>query len=114
MKKIVGNEKMVDLENYFEGVWASLWRIGKDVALETDELKTPFVVRASMAKRVGCKTREEVIVFLRLTQDERLNECSRCYADCWGHYFNCFGKEGQRIEMYCKAIDYWVTQNALT
>jgi hypothetical protein len=30
MEKIVGNERVVELENYFENVWASVWRIGKD------------------------------------------------------------------------------------
>jgi hypothetical protein len=65
MEKIFENEKMVELENYFEGVWAGLWRIGKDVILETDELKTPFVVRARMAERVvsGSKIFEEFLVF---------------------------------------------------
>ena len=33
---------MVELENYFEGVWTSLWRIGKDVALQTDEFEGSF------------------------------------------------------------------------
>jgi hypothetical protein len=112
MKKIFETVKMVELENYFEGVWASLWRIGKDVALETDELKTPFVVRARMAKRIGSDESEEVLVFLRSDASGRLKECSRCYCGDWGFYFNHLGTDGQRIGMYCKAIDCWVTQNS--
>jgi hypothetical protein len=112
MEKIVENEKMVELENHFDGVWASLMRIGKDVALETEELKTPFVVRAKMAKRAGSTKSEEVLVFLRSDSTGRLKECSRCYSDDWSFYFNHLGTDGQRIGMYCKVIDCWVTQKA--
>jgi hypothetical protein len=113
MEKMPENEKMVELENYFEVVWASLWRIGKDVALETEELKTPFVVRARMAKRAGSDKSEEVLVFLKSDASGKLKECSRCYASDWGFYFNHLGIEGQRIGMYCKTIDDWVSENTL-
>jgi hypothetical protein len=112
MEKIVGNKKMVELENYFVGVWASLWRIGKDVVLETEELKTPFVVRARMAERAGSDEFEEVLVFLRSDVSGKMKECSRCYAGDWGFYFNHLGEDGQRIGMYCKVIDCWVSENA--
>ena len=115
MEKIVENKKMVELENYFERVWAGLWKNGKDVVLETDELKTPFVVRARMAERLnsGSKIFEEVLIFLKSEPTGKLKECSRCYAEDWGFYFNHFGTEGQRIGMYCKAIDCWVSENVL-
>ncbi len=110
MEKIIKNEKIVDLENFFEGAWASLWRIGKDVVLETEGLKTPFTVRAKMVKRQGSEDSEEVLVFLRVDSNGKLVECSRCYASDWGFYFNHLGASGQRIGMYATAIDYWVTE----
>jgi hypothetical protein len=110
MEKIARNEKIVELEFCFEGVWASLWRIGKDIELQTNS-KTSFIVRASKSKRKGIT--QEVIVFLRKDVNGEMKECSRCYAADWGFYFNHLGAEGQRIGMYSKAIDCWVSKNSI-
>jgi hypothetical protein len=113
MEKVFENQKSVELENYFEGVWASLWRIGKGVALTTEGSRAPFIVRAKLAKRDCFAELEEVLVFFRTNSLGELKECSRCYVSDWGCYFNHLGSEGQRIGMYCKAIDCWVTRQAL-
>jgi hypothetical protein len=110
LNKIERNEKIVELENYFIGIWASLWRIGKDVELQTNS-KTDFVVRASKSKRKGVT--QEVIVFLRKDVNGEMKECSRCYSNDWGFYFNHLGVIGQRIGMYAKAVDCWVTEKTL-
>ena len=113
MEKVLENQKSVELDNYFEGVWASLWRIGQDVALAAEGSKTPFTVRAKLATRACSVESEEVLVFFRINSVGELKECSRCYASDWGYYFNHLGSEGQRIGMYCKAVDCWVTMQAL-
>jgi hypothetical protein len=110
MEKMLKSEKIIELDNYFEGVWAILWRIGKDIELQTNS-KTDFIVRASMAKRKGVT--QEVIIFLRKDVCGEMKECSRCYAADWGFYFNHLGAEGQRIGMYSKAIDCWVSKNSI-
>ena len=107
MEKITRNEKIVELENYFEGVWASLWRIGRDVELQTNS-KKDFIVRASKSKRKGVT--QEVIVFLRKDVNGEMKECSRCYATDWGFYYNHLGILGQRIGMYVKTVDRWVAK----
>ncbi|MGD6933337.1 MAG: hypothetical protein ACQCN5_03935 [Candidatus Bathyarchaeia archaeon] len=112
MEKIFKNQKSVELENYFEGVWASLWRVGKEVCLKTEYSKKGFLVKAKLAKRNGCVEAEEVLVFYRINGFGVKVECSRCYAADWGLYFNHLGN-GQRIGMYCKSIDCWVTRQAL-
>ncbi len=111
MNQIVRSKRKVNLNNSFEGVWTSLFRIGKDVELITEGFGTAFVVRACMAKRSDVES--EVLLFLRRDETGKVKECSRCYAKDWGFYFNHLGSEGQRIGMYCKAIDDWVTRNAL-
>jgi hypothetical protein len=97
------NERTVKLEKSFETVWNSV--SGKAIELETEELRTPFVVKAKMAKKRGSSFHEEVLVFLRNDGSSKLKECSRCYADDWGYYFNNLGIDGQRVGMYCKAVD---------
>ena len=68
-------------------------------------MRTPFIVKALMAKRRGSSGPEEVLVFLENDGSESLKECSRCYMDDWGYYFNHLGQQGQRIGMHCKAVD---------
>ena len=104
VEKVSKHERTLELENSFETVWNNL--CGKAVELETEELRTPFVVKAKMAKRIGSSFLEEVLVFLKNDGSNKLKECSRCYSDDWGNYFNQLGREGQRIGMYCKAVDF--------
>jgi len=49
MEKNNTQKRTVELENSFEAVWNSV--SGKAIELETEELKTPFVVKARMVKR---------------------------------------------------------------
>jgi hypothetical protein len=112
MERIVCGERMVELENLFEEVWNRLSMV-ESVELETLRRKTSFVARASMATRFGSGEPEKVLLFLKDDGDGRLKECSRCYAYCWWNYMNCLGREGQRIGMYCRAIDCWVSEKAL-
>jgi hypothetical protein len=97
---------MVELTRTFDEVWESL--CSKSVELKTDA-GTPFVARAKMARRKGSLTTEEVLVFLRNTGTGKLKECSRCYMGDWGYYFNHLGKDGQRVGMYTKAVDFSVS-----
>jgi hypothetical protein len=106
MEKNLAQRRMVELTKSFDEVWESL--CGKSVELETD-VGTPFVARAKMAKRRGSLTLEEVLVFLR-KDGSKLVECSRCYDANWGFYFNNLGV-GQRIGMFCSALDNWLLQN---
>jgi hypothetical protein len=103
VKKTANGERMVELRNSFEDIWKSA--CGKNVESETEKLRTPFIVKALMAKRIGSSGPEEVLVFLKNDGSERLKKCSRCYMDDWGYYFNHLGQQGQRIGMHCKAVD---------
>ena len=103
MEKNNSKARMVELSNSFEAVWISIF--GKVVELETDELKTPFVVKAKMARRRDSSTLEEVLVFLKNDGKGKFKECSRCYSEDWGYYFNHLGRQGQRVGMYLKAVD---------
>ena len=85
-------EKVVDLENDFQKVWNSLWKVGRGVDLET-EAKKSFVARAKHARRIGSVEDEAVLVFFKRLNDGELKECSRCYSADWGLYFNSFGVE---------------------
>jgi hypothetical protein len=102
MEKSINQRRMVELIKSFEEVWESL--CGRNIELETDA-GTPFVAKAKFAKRRNCPA-IEVLVFLRNAGNGKLKECSRCYSEDWGYYFNHLGKEGQRIGMFCKAIDF--------
>jgi hypothetical protein len=98
------NERTVELGHSFMTLWNTV--SGKSIGLETEELRTPFVVKAKMAKRRGSSFLEEVLVFLKNDGSNKVKECSRCYSDDWGNYFNQLGREGQRIGMYGKAVDF--------
>ena len=102
MEKNKSEMRKVELANSFKDVWVNM--CGKIVELKTSE-DTPFITKALMAKRRGSPNLEEVLAFLRNNGSGKLKECSRCYADDWGFYFNHLGREGQRIGMYCKALD---------
>ena len=103
MEKNITGKRMVELRNSFEDVWKSICE--KNIELETDS-GTPFVARAVMAKRRGSSDLEEALVFLKNDVNGKLKECSRCYQFDWGRYFNSLGREGQRIGMYCKVVDF--------
>jgi hypothetical protein len=45
------------------------------------------------------------LVFLRNVGNGKLKESSRCYSEDWRCYFNHLGEDGQRIGMFCKAVD---------
>ncbi|MCW3999899.1 MAG: hypothetical protein NWE93_06645 [Candidatus Bathyarchaeota archaeon] len=107
-------ERVVELENDFQTVWTILWKVGTGVDLETEEGKKSFVARAKHARRVGCSEDVAVLVFFKRKSDGEVKECSRCYSTDWGLYFNSFGVAGQRIGMYTKVVDCWVTQKSLT
>lgn len=102
MEKHNTQRRMVELTRNFKKVWKNIY--GKSVELQTD-VGTPFVAKAKFAKRRGSSARQ-VLVFLRNTGTGKLRECSRCYSEDWGYYFNHLGKEGQRIGMYCMAVDF--------
>ena len=85
--------------------------IENGVELETDRLKTKFIAKAKMARRSGSKVAVKVLVFLRSDEAGKLKECSRCYTADWGYYFNHLGTDGQRIGMYCKALDQRIYSN---
>jgi hypothetical protein len=104
--------KSVMLQNKFESVWKSLSEIENGVSLETGEYKTRFVAKAVMPKRNG-KSIVEALVFMKTNENGKLKECSRCYVEDWSFYFNHFGVEGQRIGMYCLAVDCWVTEQSI-
>jgi hypothetical protein len=106
MEKNNTDKRMVELRNSFENVWESI--CGKSVELETEDLRTPFVVKARMAKRRGSLDLEKVLVFARYDNLGGLKECSRCYACNWGFYLNDLGV-GQRIGMYTKTVDLWAS-----
>jgi hypothetical protein len=97
-------KRTVELVNSFKAVWRNL--SGRDIELETENQRTPFVAKAKTAKRRGSSTTEEVLVFLRSGENGKLKECSRCYSKDWGFYFNHLGKDGQRIGMFCRAVDF--------
>jgi hypothetical protein len=103
MEKNITGKRMVEIRNSFEHVWKSICE--KNIELETDS-GTPFVARAVMAKRRGSSDLEEALVFLKNDVNGKLKECSRCYQFDWGRYFNSLGREGQRIGMYCKVVDF--------
>lgn len=94
---------MVELKRTFNEVWRSL--SGKSVELKTDA-GTPFVARAKFARRHGSSANEKALVFLRNAGNGKLLESSRCYSEDWGYYFNHLGKQGQRIGMFCRAVDF--------
>jgi len=94
---------MVELVNSFEDIWINL--CGKTLELKTSE-DTPFIARARLARRRGSSVSEEVLVFLRNDGNGKLKECSRCYSEDWGYYFNHLGKDGQRVGMYTKSVDF--------
>ena len=94
---------MVELTRTFNEVWANL--SGKSLELKTSE-DTPFVAKARMAKRRGSSVSEGVLVFLRSGENGKLKECSRCYLEDWGYYFNHLGNDGQRIGMFYRAVDF--------
>ena len=99
MEKNLAKRK-VELTRTFDQVWKSL--CGKSVELKTDT-GTEFVAKAKFAKRGSLTT--EVLVFLKNDGNGKLKECSRCYPENWGCYFNHLGKQGQRIGMYAKTVD---------
>jgi hypothetical protein len=105
MDKNNTQKRMVELTRSFDEVWQSL--CGISVELETDA-GTPFIARAKFARRRDSST-TEVLVFLRNDGNGKLKECSRCYMEDWGYYFNHLGKEGQRVGMYTKAVDFLVS-----
>ena len=98
-------KRTVELVNSFMAVWRNL--SGRDVELKTENQRTPFIVKARMARRRGSLSAEEVLVFLR-KDGSKLIECSRCYAANWEFYFNNLGV-GQRIGMFTRAVDAWVS-----
>ena len=104
VEKVIKHERTVELENSFETVWNSI--SGKAIELVTEHERTPFVVKAKMAKRRGSSIVQRVLVFLKNDGSCRLKECSRCYMEDWGYYFNHLGKDGQRVGMYTKAVDF--------
>jgi len=54
----------------------------------------------------GLSAVAEVLAFLKDDDSNgKFKECSICYSDNWDHYFNHLGRKGQRIGMYCKAVD---------
>lgn len=108
MQKNVTQRRMVELTSTFDEVWESL--CGKSVELKTDA-GTPFIAKARMARRRGSAL-TEVLVFQRTNESGELIECSRCYSEDWGYYFNHLGNQGQRIGMYLKAVDFLKSQNA--
>jgi hypothetical protein len=108
MEKNSAQRRLVELTRSFNEAWDNL--CGKSVELETDA-GTPFVAKARMAKKRGSSVSEEVLVFLRSGENGKLKECSRCYSEDWGYYFNHLGNYGQRIGMFCKALDNWFLQN---
>jgi hypothetical protein len=63
VEKTDNGERMVELRNSFEDVWKSV--CGKNVELENANLRTPFIVKALVAKRRGSSGPEEVLVFLK-------------------------------------------------
>jgi len=99
-------QRRVELTKSFNEVWESL--CGRTVELKTSE-DTPFVAKARMARRRGSLVSEEVLVFLRNDGNGKLKECSRCYLEDWGYYFNHLGKDGQRIGMYTRSVDFSVS-----
>jgi hypothetical protein len=99
--------KSVWLKNKFEVVWESLSKRDTGVELETGEVKTKFTAKAVLARSTG-KIGVSALVFMKSDSNGKLKECSRCYLEDWGFYFNHLGTEGQRIGMYCLATDCWV------
>jgi hypothetical protein len=102
MEKNNTQRRAIELSRTFNEVWRSL--CGKSVELKTDA-GTPFVARARTARRRGSSL-TEVLVFQRIDENGELVECSRCYSEDWGCYFNHLGGEGQRIGMFCRAVDF--------
>jgi hypothetical protein len=100
--KHITQTRMVELTRTFNEVWQSL--CGKNVELQTDS-GTNFIARAKFAKRRDSST-TEVLVFMRNAGNGRLIESSRCYSEDWGCYFNHLGKDGQRIGMFSRAVDF--------
>ena len=103
MEKNTTQRLIVELTKSFSEVWKSLY--GQTVELKTSE-NTPFIARARLARRRGSSVSEEVLVFLINAGTGKLIESSRCYSEDWGFYFNHLGKNGQRIGMFCKAVDF--------
>jgi hypothetical protein len=99
-------QRRVELTKSFNEVWESL--CGKTLELKTSE-DTPFTAKAKLARRRGSCVKEEVLVFLRNYGNGMLKECSRCYSEDWGYYYNHLGKNGQRVGMYTKAVDFLVS-----
>ncbi|MBN1357297.1 hypothetical protein JW988_00855 [Candidatus Bathyarchaeota archaeon] len=102
MEKSNTKRRVVELTRTFNEVWESL--CGKTADLKTSA-DTPFTVRAKMARKKGSFTAEKVLAFMKNVGSGKLKECSRCYSEDWGYYFNHLGVQGQRIGMYLKALD---------
>ena len=96
-------KRKVELTKSFNVVWENL--CGETMELKTSE-DTPFVAKARLARRRGSLVKEEVLVFLKNYGNGVLKECSRCYSEDWGYYFNHLGKDGQRVGMYTKSVDF--------
>lgn len=86
------------LGHTFRDAWDFLDRKGK-INLRTVRRNTPFEASARIVRR-GLRKGELVIVFTR-----NGIERARCYACCWGHYYNC---NRTRIGMYCNALDNFI------
>jgi hypothetical protein len=106
MEKNNPQRRRVELAKSFDEAWDNI--CNKNIELETDA-GTPFVVKAKLARKRGSSTTEEVLVFLRNDENGKLKECSRCYSEDWGYYFNHLGNDGQRIGMFCRAVDLLVS-----
>jgi hypothetical protein len=102
MEKNTAQRRMVELTRSFNEVWANL--CGKSLELKTSE-NTPFIAKGKLARRRGSLAIQEVLVFLKNYGNGKFKECSRCYQSDWGRYYNCLGKDGQRVGMYLKAVD---------
>ena len=105
MEKSITQKRTVELTRTFDEVWQSL--CGRTVELKTSE-DTPFKAKAKLARRRGSSVKEEVLVFLKNDENGKVKECSRCYSEDWGYYFNHLGRQGQRVGMYTKSVDQLV------
>ena len=94
---IEAHEGTVRLIGDFIKVWESLKKEG-EVPLKTEREKTPFIAKATVAKK-GSHPNERAIVIL---QDKTKHIHAYVYECCWGHYYNC---SRTRIGMYCEALD---------
>ena len=100
----------VDLCCSFDQAWEFINKSREDTELVTAKGRR-FIVQAKIARRKETSETERVLIFLYEKPSKKWAEAARCFPCCWGFQTNCYGRDGQRVGMYCEALDSRISQN---